>query len=304
MKWTTQENFVKHSVWAVVAVLGCLLPSWSWAQNMIRGIQTAQQAGVEVLRIELSEPLKELPKGFTIQTPPRIAIDLPGVGNAIGRPSLEINQGNVRSAVIAQSGDRTRLVVNLRQASGYKAELQGNALVIVLEPPVVAAANSGGETVHFAPSQNAAVAPLREIDFRRSPEGAGRVVVGLPNNQVGVDIQQQGKTLVVEFLKSSLPAESAPAPGRDRLRHAGAVHHRQPAGRPRAPGRRAARRLGALRLPERQPVRARSARAEDRPEQAHARPRLQRRALSPSTSRTSRCARCCRSSPTSRSSTS
>jgi len=203
----TQENFVKHSVWAVVAALGCLLPSWSWAQNMIRGIQTAQQAGVEVLRVELSEPLKELPKGFTIQTPPRIAIDLPGVGNAIGRSSLEINQGNVRSAAIAQSGDRTRLVVNLRQASGYKAELQGNALVIVLEPPVVAAASSSGETVHFAPSQNVAVAPLREIDFRRSPEGAGRVVVGLPNNQVGVDIQQQGKTLVVEFLKSSLPPE-------------------------------------------------------------------------------------------------
>jgi hypothetical protein len=47
----TQENFVKHSAWAAIAVLGCLLPAWSWAQNMIRGIQTSQQAGVEVLRI-------------------------------------------------------------------------------------------------------------------------------------------------------------------------------------------------------------------------------------------------------------
>jgi type IV pilus assembly protein PilQ len=31
------------------------------------------------------------------------------------------------------------------------------------------------------------------------------VIVDLPSNQVGVDIRQQGQTLVVEFLKSSLP---------------------------------------------------------------------------------------------------
>lgn len=205
---TMQENFVKQRAWAVIAVLGCLLPGLGWAQNMIRGIQTAQQAGVEVLRVELSEPLKELPKGFTIQTPPRIAIDLPGVGNAVGRSSLEINQGNVRSAAIAQAGDRTRLVLNLRQASGYRAELQGNALLIVLESPTsTAVASVGNQPVHFAPSQNNDIAALRELDFRRGNDGAGRVIVGLANNQVGVDIQQQGRTLVVEFLKSSLPAE-------------------------------------------------------------------------------------------------
>jgi type IV pilus assembly protein PilQ len=208
MKRQEQENFVKRSAWVVVAALGCLLPAWSWAQNMIRGIQTAQQAGVEVLRIEFSEPLKEVPRGFTIQSPARIALDFPGeVGNAIGRNSVEINQGNVRSAAIAQAADRTRLVLNLRQASGYRAELQGNALLIVLEAPVVASVANPGETVNFAPSQNTAVAALRELDFRRGPDGAGRVVVGLPNAQVGVDIQQQGKNLVVEFLRSSLPAD-------------------------------------------------------------------------------------------------
>jgi type IV pilus assembly protein PilQ len=202
----TQEKLVKQSALALIVALSCLMPSWAWAQTMIQGIQTAQQAGVEVLRIELNEPLKEVPKGFTIQTPPRIAIDLPGVGNAMGRPSVEINQGNVRSAAIAQSGDRTRLVLNLRQASGYKAELQGNALLIVLESTSVASA-AGNEPVHFAPSQASSVSALRELDFRRGPDGAGRVIVNLPSSQVGVDIQQQGKSLVVEFLKTSLPAE-------------------------------------------------------------------------------------------------
>jgi type IV pilus assembly protein PilQ len=43
------------------------------------------------------------------------------------------------------------------------------------------------------------------VDFRRGAEGSGRVVVALSNNQVGVDIRQQGQALVVEFMKSTLP---------------------------------------------------------------------------------------------------
>jgi type IV pilus assembly protein PilQ len=43
------------------------------------------------------------------------------------------------------------------------------------------------------------------VDFRRGPDGAGRVIVGLPSTQVGVDIRQQGQTLVIEFLRSTLP---------------------------------------------------------------------------------------------------
>ncbi|MBN8504129.1 MAG: type IV pilus secretin PilQ [Burkholderiales bacterium] len=204
-----QENYVMRCAWAAVTVLGCLLPTWSWAQNTIRGIQTAQQAGVEILRIEFAEPLKEVPRGFTIQSPARIALDLPGdLINGLGRNNVEINQGNVRSAVLAQSGERSRLVLNLRQASGYKAEIQGNALMVVLESPTVAAAaSSSGEPVHFAPAQSAAVGSLRELDFRRGTDGAGRVVVGLPSAQVGVDIQQQGKNLVVEFLRTQLPEQ-------------------------------------------------------------------------------------------------
>ena len=37
-----------------------------------------------------------------------------------------------------------------------------------------------------------------------SADGAGRVIVTLPSDNVGVDIRQQGKTLVVEFMKTSL----------------------------------------------------------------------------------------------------
>ncbi len=180
------------------------------AQTAIQSINSSLQAGSEVIRIELSQPLTELPKGFIVQTPPRIAIDLPGVGNATGKPVVDVNQGNLRSVNIAQSEERTRLVLNLRQPATYRAELQGKALVIVLEssasPEVASATGSATQPpARFAESQNRQQSPLKDIDFRRGADGAGRVVVDLANNQVGVDIRQQGKGLVVEFLQSSLP---------------------------------------------------------------------------------------------------
>jgi len=182
------------------------MPSVAWAQNAIQSITSSQQAGTEVVRIELSQPLAAVPNGFSVQTPPRIAIDLPGVSNATGRSNLDINQGNLRSVAVAQAGDRTRLVLNLKQASGYRAQLQGKTLLLVLDSATpVATAAASEQPVQFAPAQNTDTQALRDVDFRRGTDGAGRVIVSLPSTQVGVDIRQQGQTLVVEFLRSTLP---------------------------------------------------------------------------------------------------
>ncbi len=176
------------------------------AQNAIQSINSTQQAGSEVVRIELSEALTVVPTGFTIQTPPRIAIDLPGVGSALGKSNIEINQGNLRSVSVAQAGERTRLVLNLKQATNYRAQLQGKALLLILDSGAApAAANAPAEVTRFAESTNRNQLALKDVDFRKGADGAGRIVVDLPNNQVGVDIRQQGKGLVVEFLRSTLP---------------------------------------------------------------------------------------------------
>jgi type IV pilus assembly protein PilQ len=201
-------NMQKWRVRAAAFVLGLAAPLVGWAQNSIQAITSSQQGSSEVVRIELSEPLAGVPNGFTVQAPPRVAIDLPGIGNGLGRSTVDVNQGNLRSVNVAQAGDRTRLVFNLKQAANYRAELQGKVLVVVLEGSGgVAQASTAptGEPVHFAASQNREQLPLKEIDFRRGPDGAGRVVVGLANTQVGVDIRQQGQSLVVEFLRSTLP---------------------------------------------------------------------------------------------------
>jgi type IV pilus assembly protein PilQ len=174
------------------------------AQAVIEAVSGSVQGGTEVIRIDLSQPLSAVPSGFTIQSPARIALDFPGVSNGMGRSTVDINQGNLKSVSVVQAGDRTRVVLNLKQPTAYKAQLQGKSLLVVLDATAGSSA-SAVVTPAFAENRSRDTQPLKDIDFRRGADGAGRVVVALPNNQVGVDVRVQGQTVVVEFLKSTLP---------------------------------------------------------------------------------------------------
>ena len=201
----------KHSwtaswrTWHVCAgFLAAGLSLGAQSQTVIEAVSSSIQGGVEVVRVDFSQPLDAVPAGFAIQAPARVALDIPGATNGLGRSTVEINQGNVRSVNVVQAGERTRLVLNLKTAASYKAQLDGKSLLISLDSISLAAPAPSG-TPAFAESRNRDTQPLRDLDFRRGPDSSGRVVVDLPSNQVGVDIRQQGQTLVVEFLKSTLP---------------------------------------------------------------------------------------------------
>lgn len=189
---------------AVLSLAALGLAGLAHAQASIQAISGTLQSGAEVLRIELDQPLTAVPDGFVVQTPARIALDFPGVTNATGQNNLTINQGNLRSAALAQTADRTRVVLSLKQATTYRAELRGNSLFVTLDPASTRTA-AEPKTPAFAESRTDGTQPLRDVDFRRGTDSAGRVVVDLASDQVGVDIQQKGKNLVVELAKTSLP---------------------------------------------------------------------------------------------------
>jgi len=196
----------EHLAPASIALLALLGSALAQARPNIESVSGFQQSGAQVLRIELSEPLGGTPTGFATQTPARIALDFPGVANATGQSLVEINQGNLKSAHIVQTEERARVVLNLKQPVPYSTQVQGRTVLVLLD------AATGGVQEPVAPraapisvQQGTDLLPLRDLDFRRSADGAGRVVVALAGSQVGVDVQQQGKGLVVEFLQSSLP---------------------------------------------------------------------------------------------------
>lgn len=198
---------------AVPALLAALWTAGlAHAQLAIRAVSVSTQAGSEVVRIETSEPLAQLPAGFVIQQPARIALDFAGATNPLALGQIALNQGNVRSAQVVEAAGRTRVVLNLNQSAQYRPELDGNALLVWLEPNASAARSAsplevalGSARGSFAEGTAADVRPLSDVDFRLGSNKTGRVVVGLASSQVGVDIRQQGKQLVVEFAKTSLP---------------------------------------------------------------------------------------------------
>ena len=190
----------------LLAVAATFAATMAMAQSAIESVTGSMQGGAEVVRVELSQPLSAVPTGFAIQSPARIALDFPGTSNAMGRSSVDVNQGNLKSINIVQAGDRARLVLNLKQATSYQAEVQGKVLLISLVPVTASAAvaQQASATV-FSESGNAETLPLKDVDFRRGADGSGRIIVGLANSQIGVDLRQQGKGLTVDFLRSSLP---------------------------------------------------------------------------------------------------
>ena len=186
-------------------LLGASLGVLAQGAIAIEGVSGSVQGGSEIVKIDLTQALAVAPAGFSIQSPARIALDFPGVRNAMGRSTVEINQGNVRSVTVVQAADRTRVVLNLKQATNYKAQILGKSLLVVLEPVAVVAPEAATTVPVFAENRNRDTLPLKDLDFRRGVDGSGRVVVSLANNQVGVDIKQRGQSLVVEFMKSTLP---------------------------------------------------------------------------------------------------
>lgn len=200
------SGWITKRMWHRILLSGSamLVAVAAQAQSAIEAVSGSIQGGVEIVKVDLSKALSALPTGFIIQSPARIALDFPGVTSAIGRSTVEVNQGNLKSISVVQAGDRSRVVLNLKQAAAYKAQIQGKSLLVVLESVATAAPATVAPAV-FAESQSRDTLPLKDLDFRRGDEGSGRIIVSLPNNQVGVDIRQQGQTLVVEFMKSTLP---------------------------------------------------------------------------------------------------
>ena len=172
--------------------------------NSIESITVAQQGGVLNVKLVFKEPLTALPPGFSVAKPARIALDFANTANGLGKNSLTFNEGDLKSANIVQAEDRTRLVLNLNQAMSYESTIDGNSLLLSLVPSAKA---TGAPVVeHFAQSQPAQAAnSIRDIAFRRGKDGEARITVDLSDPNAGIDIRQQGQSLVVDFVKVSVP---------------------------------------------------------------------------------------------------
>ncbi len=175
--------------------------------NAIEAVNSSQQGNITYLRITLKNKLAIDPGSFSVANPPRIAIDFANTEVRTAQNTVELNQGDVRSVSLVQAGNRSRVVLNLKRPVTYTTAQEGKDLIITLTPPAVAASDSAPTTAYAFTKPEAKVGghALRDIDFRRGKDGEGRLVIDLSDPQIGVDIKQQGATVVVDFLRTKLP---------------------------------------------------------------------------------------------------
>ncbi len=204
MKLQSGLGLWAHVLWLCMACL----PSFATAQeNSIESITSSQQGQTTVVRINLKSPPAAMPGSFAVSNPPRVAFDFGETENKMGRATVDMAQGDVRNVSLAQSGKRSRVVFNLRRPMTYSTAVEGNAVVVTMDP------SGAGDTLvapqptvfNVAKVDAKSDHALRDIDFRRGKDGEGRIIIDLSDPQVAVDIRQQGNQVVVDFLRSKLP---------------------------------------------------------------------------------------------------
>jgi type IV pilus assembly protein PilQ len=191
---------------ALIYPLGLLLAvSVAQAQqNSIENLDVTQAGGQVMLRVNLKNPISAVPGSFTVANPARIAFDFADTTNGLGRNSQDVGEAVLRSLNVVQVGDRTRLVLNLRTIVPYESKVDGNSLLITLAA-VLPGQPAGAGAARFAEGRSDVQHSLQDVNFRRGRGGEGRIVVELSDTATGVDIRQQGQTVIVDFLKTSVP---------------------------------------------------------------------------------------------------
>ncbi len=175
-------------------------------QNSIDAIEVSTEGGQVTAKLRLHAPLAAVPAAFSLTSPPRVVLDFPNTVNALGKNTQDIAEGDLRSVRLGQSASRTRVVFNLARPAKFTTKLDGSTVLLTL----AAAAPGGGpteSTTHFAdPTPSQQPHAVRKLDFRRGRNGEGQVVIDLADAGTGIDIKQQGHTIIVDLLQAQLPA--------------------------------------------------------------------------------------------------
>ncbi len=166
------------------------------------------------LRLQMNEAAPE-PLSFTIDTPARIALDLPDTTLALQSRRQDVKLGPLNTILTAEANGRTRVVLNMNDMVAYETRVVGDSIYVTLgaEPGAAAAPSFAAAPARSEPAapRRAAAADssrgINNIDFRRGPQGAGQVVVELSDPRTTVDVREEGGRIVVDFKDTALSSE-------------------------------------------------------------------------------------------------
>ena len=168
---------------------------------------TAGAGGSVEITLDLSAPPTELPV-FTTEDPPRIVVDLPDTRNAVPQRRIPVGIGATSSIATAEAAGRTRVSVDLFRSSSYETRTEGNRVILTVGGTSTAAAPVTAYNPDPA-KRTPNVTEVANIDFRRTPQGTGRVILSLTGEGAASEMRVDGQRLRVDLAGVFLPENMA-----------------------------------------------------------------------------------------------
>ena len=194
----------------LIGLIALVVPATALAQPVIEDIAFSSRPGsMFEVRLDFSEAPPADFSAYTIEEPARIAIDFPGTKSALEQKRYSLPYGNATGVVVLESGDRTRLVLNLIKLVPYEAMISGTELILLVGQ------ESGGEYAKASTADGIlesqvtqvedARSSLTDLQFRRSEAGEGRLILALSDPSVDVNVFSEGSLINLEFLATNVP---------------------------------------------------------------------------------------------------
>ncbi|MFT3805667.1 type IV pilus secretin PilQ [Arenimonas sp.] len=207
MKQIGESKGLLHALRTGAATLALMAVSgYALASNVLQDVRYAAAPGGKVdITLQFSGPVGDV-QAFTTDSPPRIAIDLPGTTNGMATRRVVVGTGATSAVSAAEAAGRTRVVVDLFRPAGYTTRSAGNLLVLTVDAGSPAAsagtamANNGDPAKRMVSTLNVA-----NIDFRRGDNGAGRVIMRFDGDGAATDMRNEGSRIVVDIGNANLP---------------------------------------------------------------------------------------------------
>jgi len=148
------------------------------------------------------------PKGYTIERPARIAVDLSDTTSGLNQRSIPLGSGNAQSLTVVETKDRTRLIFNLVELVPHETVRNNNSLVMTIggggSAPVASSRPAQPQSAPVASTSSSNA--LADVDFRRGKDGEGRVIVDLGSTKAAVNLTELGGRIRLTMPDLEVPA--------------------------------------------------------------------------------------------------
>ena len=203
MQWV-ERNRVSR---AVVALLMSLVAGAAFAGPVVQDIEFSSKSGGKFeVRLEFNETPPDF-KIYAIEKPARIAVDFLGTSSSLDQKRYSLPYGNANKAVVLESGDRTRLVVELVKLVPYETRVEGNSLFLIVGQEGNEYLKSTSDPLQVSAGVVEvidAVSEIRDLQFQRTGDGEGKLTLELTNPKVDVNVFSEGGEVNVQFIDTTV----------------------------------------------------------------------------------------------------